>query len=120
MAKKGRGKGKGGGRGKGGGKGGGRGKGGGQSSNSTKVKPLTPEEAKKIITEEERQEAARIMAWLNLDLINSGALTEEQQKKVLLQKLDAKLKDEKIGLNDLELGGVEEVTRIEIKTNLKE
>lgn len=88
----------------------------GNKGKAQKVKPLTPQEAEKIILEAERQEAAKIIAELNLDLKNQGVLTKDEIKKVLAS-LDVKTlleKNEKIELSELGLG-LKEVTRIEVK-----
>jgi len=80
-----------------------------------KEKPLTAKEIKEIIKEEEKLEAIRIVAELNLDLKNQGLLNKDETKTMLQKKFEAKLtSDKKIELSELELG-MKEVTKIVIK-----
>ncbi len=85
------------------------------NSSNRKSKPLSPEETKKIIKERAREEALKLLAELNLQLINSGnTLDERILKKQLKEKYGVEFRKEKINKSDTEIP-VSDVEKQEIK-----
>ncbi|NEO54488.1 MAG: hypothetical protein F6K54_16210 [Okeania sp. SIO3B5] len=93
-------------------------KGGSGSGESKKTPDLSPKEAGQIIEQEAQEETARILAELNLQLINSGnTLDKKSLKEILKTKYGTDLaKDEKLKLSELNYP-VEEVISIEVNGN---